>query len=69
MCSPKVPRMETPVYGTAPEPTAAPVLAGKEKDARVSVISSKKRGTRALRTDLGIPGVSAGQRTGLQIPV
>ena len=73
MCPPKVsvPEPETVNYAPpAPEPEKAPVLkdpGGKDREA--SSITAKRRGTRALRTDLGIPPSGASSTgTGLNIP-
>lgn len=75
MCPPKAPKIpepETITYAPpAPEPEKAPVLKDTiGKDRTASTVTAKRRGTRALRTDLGIPGTGGGSTgsKGLNIP-
>ena len=72
MCPPKSPEIPEPVTYSppAPEPEKAPVLKDTiGKDRTASTVTAKRRGTRALRTDLGIPSTGGGTGSkGLNIP-
>lgn len=71
MCPPRtnIPKPETVTYSPpAPEPEKAPVLKDAiGKDRAASDITAKRRGIRALRTDLGIPASDSASK-GLNIP-
>ena len=72
MCAPKAPKMPDPVTyaAPAPEPEKAPVLKDPLPTKEgANAVRAGRRGTRALRTDLGIPGAgTGGAAKGLNIP-
>lgn len=73
MClSNKTPKYEEPLTVEAPEPNKAPQKLETEDsvDPEKKALKAKKRGTKALRTDLGGPDLTGGMSggSGLFIP-